>query len=219
MAEDAFQAAISSRNAQLSAERQAVAVSQEFLADARRGAAVANIRAPISGTVVTLEAKPGLVVKSREQLATIVDLADIEIQAIVPPEFAKLVERGSSVVIALEGQNSEPFDGTVTEIEVLPPSEGQESQGYLAVIDFNNEKGWVLPGAKIKRVGVKTGEAKDVLVVPVGAIETDSAGKSSVQVQSGSEWVRKPVETGLTDGVLIEIKSGLTVGEVVKVNG
>jgi HlyD family secretion protein len=219
MAEDAFQSAIATRNSQLSAERQAVAISQEMLEDARRGAAVANIRAPISGTIVSLEAKPGLVVKSRQQLASIVDLGAIEIQAVVPAELSKKVERGTQVLIALDGANSEPFEGTVTDVDVMPPSTGQESQGYLAVIDFNNEKGWVLPGSVVKRVGVKTGEAKDVLVVPTSAVEKGSDGKSFVEVQSGTEWVRKPVETGLTDGVIIEVKSGLTEGEVVKLRG
>ena len=217
MAEDAFQAAIATRNAQLSAERQAVAVSQEFLEDAKRGAAVANIRAPISGTVVALDAKPGLVVKARQNLATIVDLGAIEIQAVVPAELAKQVERGSSVLITVDGPNSEPFEGTVTDVDIIAPAAGQDSQGYLAVIDFNNEKGWVQPGSIIKRVGVRTGKVESALVVPYDAVETDKDGKSFVQVQTGTEWVRTPVEVGLTDGVLTEIKSGVKEGDTVKV--
>lgn len=216
MAEDAFQSAIATRNSQLSAERQAVEISQEMLEDARKGAAIANIRAPISGTVTSLEAKPGLVVKSRQVLATIVDLGSIEIQAVVPPELKEKVVRGSTVLITMEGQNAEPFEGTVTDIDVLAPSEGQKGQGYLAVIDFNNEKGWVLPNMEVKRLGVKTGDAKDVLVVHYDAVDMED-GKAFVQVQRGAEWVKTPVETGLTDGVMIEIRSGLKEGETVKV--
>ncbi|MBC8066242.1 MAG: HlyD family efflux transporter periplasmic adaptor subunit [Chlorobia bacterium] len=218
MAEAAVQSAKATMNSQVLPEKQAMDIAAEYLKDARAGARVANIRTPISGTIVTLEAKPGLVVKSKQTLATIVDLAAVRIQGIAPPAQKDLVKRGVEVLIALDGANSDPFKGVVKEVSILPPSEGESSPGYLAVIDFNNEKGWVLPGTAIKRLGVQTGTAKDVLVVPVGAVETKD-GKSSVLVQKGSEWVPTEVTIGLTDGAVVEIKSGINEGDVVKIPG
>lgn len=218
MAEAAGQAAKAAMNALVLLEKQDVDMAMEYLKDARAGARIANIRTPISGTVVTLDAKPGLVVKAQQTLATIIDLAAIRIQGVVHPDQKDLVKRGDEVLIALEGANSDPFNGVVKEVSILPPSEGQASQGYLAVIDFNNEKGWVLPGTMIKRLGVKTGMVKDVLVVPAGAV-TSKDGKSTVLVQKGAEWIATEVTIGLTDGAVVEIKSGLNEGDVVKVIG
>ncbi len=218
MAEAAVQSAKATMNALVLLEKQDVDMAMEYLKDARAGARIANIRTPISGTVVTLDAKPGLVVKAQQTLATIIDLAAIRIQGVVHPDQKDLVKRGDEVLIALEGANSDPFNGVVKEVSILPPSEGQASQGYLAVIDFNNEKGWVLPGTMIKRLGVKTGMVKDVLVVPAGAV-TSKDGKSTVLVQKGAEWIATEVTIGLTDGAVVEIKSGLNEGDVVKVIG
>lgn len=216
MAEAAVASAKSTMNSQLLAEKQAVDIAAEYLKDARAGAKVANIRAPIGGTVVALEAKPGLVVKAKQHLATIVDLGAIDVQGVLAPEQKDLVKAGTEVMIVVEGQDSEPLTGKVREVTVMPPSDGQESPGYLAVIEFDNEKGLVLPASQIKRLGVRTGRVEDALVVPVGAVETKD-GKAYVQVQKGSEWVQTLVETGLTDGALIEIKSGVNEGDVVKV--
>lgn len=218
MAEAALQSAKASMNAQLLPEKQAVDMAAEYLKDARAGARVSNIRAPISGTVVTLEATPGLVVKAKQALATIIDLRAIRIQGVVRPDQKDLVKVGSEVLIALDGANSDPFDGVVKSVSVLPPAEGEESAGYLAVIDFSNDKGWVLPSSVIKRLGVRTGSAKDVLVVPAAAVKTED-GKSTVMVQNGTEWVATEVTIGLSDGAMVEIKSGLNEGDVVKVMG
>lgn len=214
-AEAAVTQAKASMNAQLLPEKQAVDIAAEYLKDARAGARMANIKAPIAGTITMLEAKAGLVVEAKQPLATIVDLGAIRIQGTLPATLSDRVEKGTKILIALEGQNSDPFFGEVKEKSILPPDSGQESAGYLVVIDFNNEKGWVQPVSTIKRLGVETGKVENAMVVPVGAVETNG-GKATVQVQKGSEWVATPVETGLSDGALIEIKSGLSEGDVVK---
>ncbi len=215
-AEAAVAAAKAAMNSQVLPEKQSVEIAAEYLRDARAGAKMANIKAPISGTIITLEAKPGLVVKSKQILATIVDLAAIEVQGTVPAALADKVEKGTDVIIAVEGDRTEPIDGEVASVTVLPPAEGQASGGYLAKIEFDNKEGWILPGSTIKRIGVPTGKVEDVLVVPVAAVKTED-GKSVVMVRKGTEWVATTVTTGLTDGALIEIKSGLSEGDEVKV--
>lgn len=200
------------------AEKQSLDMAAEYLKDARTGAKVASVRAPINGTVITLEAKPGLVAKSGEQLATITDLRALRIQGVVPPQHADLVKSGVKLIIALEGPNEQPLEGEVTDIKVMPPSEGQASEGYLASVRFDNSKGLVKPGTIIKRLGVRTGKVEKALVVPIGALEQDKDGKTIVHVQRGTEWVATTVELGLSDGALTEVKSGLSEGDVVRVN-
>ncbi len=216
-AEEALRAAKADVDSRLTAERQAVAAAAEYYRDARAGIKQSIIRAPISGTVIALEAKPGMQTKARQPLATIIDYRSITIQGIVPPERADEVKRDTNILIAMEGQNSDPFMGKVREVSVLPPAAGQKSAGYLAVITFDNDKGVVQPNSVVRRLGVRTGKVENALVVPVDAVTKDSNGKWVVQVQKGSEWVSTFVEPGISDGALIEIKSGLEEGQVVKV--
>lgn len=205
-------------NVAVLAEKQALDMAIEYRKDARAGVNVAAVRAPIKGTVITLEAKPGLRATSGQQLATITDLQALRIQGVVPPEHADLVKAGVKLIIALEGTNDEPLEGEVISVKVMPPSEGQTSEGYLASVRFDNRKGLVMPTTIIKRLGVRTGKVDQALVVPIGAISQDSDGKNIVHVQRGSEWVATPVEVGLSDGALNEIKEGLAEGDVVRVN-
>ncbi len=216
-AEAAVAAARREAAAMAGPERQALDAANEYLKDARAGARMANVRSPISGTITSLEAKVGEPTKSKQVLANIVDLDAIRVQGVVPPEHADLVKKGTKVLIALDGENSDPFEGEVREVSVLPPSEGQKSSGYLAVIDFNNNKGVVQVGSIIKRLGVRSGKVEAALVVPIGAVTKDEDGKSVVYVQKGSDWTPVLVETGISDGALIEIKSGLSEGDKVRV--
>lgn len=191
---------------------QAEAAAQQAKADAAKGI----VRAPISGTVVAMEAQPGLMAKSKQRLAMIVNFEAARVQGLVPAELKDIVIKGSHVIIAMNGASSDPLDGTVVDVTVAPPAAGQTAPGYLAVIEFDKPRSIVLPAVSVKRIGVKTGTVKDALVVPAGAIRTKD-GKSTVSVQSGTTWVETPVETGISDGALVEVKSGLTEGAVVRV--
>jgi len=216
-AERELSAAVAERDANTWAERQALGIADEYVADARSGANQGMLRAPISGTVVKVEAKAGNPATARQLLVSIVNVDKVQIQGTVPPSMAKEVQKGSKVLIALDGPNSDPFDGTVTDISVLPPSAGQTSPGYLAVIAFDNHKGVVLPGVKIKRLGLRMGSVQDALVVPAGAIAKNKAGTLVTYVKDGNNWMERPVETGLSDGALVQIKSGVKEGDVVRV--
>ncbi|MEQ1822721.1 MAG: HlyD family efflux transporter periplasmic adaptor subunit [Fimbriimonadaceae bacterium] len=196
--------------------RSAVIAASGNLAEARADAAKGIVRAPISGTVVSLQAKPGMAAVSNQQLVSIVNFDKVRVQAIVPAEFKDLVTKGTRVIVAMRGANSNPLDGIVLDVGIAPPVEGQTSPGYLAVIQFTDLSQMIQPSVLVKRVGVKAGTVKNAIVVPVGALFTRS-GKRMVSVKNGEKWVQTQVETGISDGALTEIKSGLSEGAVVRV--
>lgn len=70
-------------------------------------------------------------------------------------------------------------------------------------------------GARLK-MGVLTGEARDVLVLPVTAV-AGRADEGYVTLVEGGQRVRRDVQLGLTDGLNIEIKRGLAEGDRVVV--
>lgn len=170
----------------------------------------------VKGTVVMLTAQEGMMATARQALATIVDFSAVRVHGLVPAELQAVVVKGSSVIVAMNGANSDPLDGTVTDVSIAPPTEGQNGAGYLAVIRFLKPRAMLQPSLSVKRVGVKSGSASGVLVVPVGAVIT-IRGKSTVSVKNGDNWVTTPVEVGITDGARVEIKSGLTEGSMVRV--
>ena len=196
--------------------KQLAASSDAQLQEVKADAAQGIVRAPISGTVVSLAAKPGMNAKSKQELATLIDFSATRVQATVPPELKGVILKGSRVIIAMSGPSAEPLDGRVLSVRVTPPAAGEQSSGYLAEIRFTNPQSMAQPSTQVSRVGIKTGHVKNVLVVPVAAVFTKD-GASMVNLQKGSEWIPAKVSTGLSDGNLIEIKSGVAQGDVVQI--
>jgi membrane fusion protein, multidrug efflux system len=64
-------------------------------------------------------------------------------------------------------------------------------------------------------VSIAAGEATDVLVVPVSAVQGAVANGTVWVVADGGEPEERPVTLGLTDGEQIEVREGLTEGESV----
>jgi multidrug resistance efflux pump len=207
-----------SLNQKLEPSKEEVQSAKVVLDTAREDAAKGLVRAPISGTVVTLKATPGMFAHSSDPLATIINFNAVRIQGIVPPELKDLVTKDAKVIVSFNGQNSDPMDGEVLDVTVAPPAAGQKSSGYLAVIRLLETKALAQPIPAVKRVGIKTGTAKDVLVVPVAAVVARN-GKSFVSVKSGDSWKETPVETGISDGALTAIKSGLNEGDTIRIPG
>lgn len=72
----------------------------------------------------------------------------------------------------------------------------------------------VFEGVKGK-LSVSTGEAEDVVVIPVTAVlGTAEKGEVTVIAEDGGEE-RREVELGLSDGQLVEVTEGLEVGETI----
>lgn len=72
----------------------------------------------------------------------------------------------------------------------------------------------VFEGVKGK-LSVSTGEAEDVVVIPVTAVlGTAEEGQVTVVAEDGGEELRE-VKLGLSDGQLVEVTEGLEVGETI----
>ena len=211
-AKQEFEAAVAS-------EREAVESASRFVSEARTGAKMTVIRAPISGTVVTLDATVGTEVgaEPKKPVATIVNYNQFFVLANVPAEDKDKVEKDTAVMFTSDDRKIGQIEGKVTNVKVAPPHAGDAGSKYVATISFDNTKGVVQQSTLIKKVGVKTGVAKDVLVVPLAAITRSSDGKQTVTVQEGDKLTEVEVQTGLTDGALVEITSGLTAGQIVRV--
>lgn len=216
-AEDAVREANAELNASLLSERQSLAIANEYLAEVRSGSGLISIRAPISGTVVSLEAKPGLMAKSRQSLATIVDHNKVRIQGVLPPEHKDEVKVGSILQVSLESADAEALEARVIDINVLPPKQGQQSTGYLVLARLLQRDESIRKGTVVKRLALRTDKVEDALVVPVGAVSRNDAGQPVVHVNKGQQWTQTAVTLGPSDGALVVVKSGVSEGQVVRV--
>ncbi len=180
-----------------------------------------TITAPISGTVVMKNIKAGDKLDNSNmstEMAVIYDMSSLECELSVDELDIKNVEIGQSVIITSDAVEGKTYHGEVSNVSINGTTSGGVTTYPVTVIitDFDED---LLPGMNID-VEITTSQAKDVLAVPVTAVnrgnivyvkgeKTDENDKAP----DGYKSVR--VETGVYNNEYIEIKSGLKEGDIV----
>jgi HlyD family secretion protein len=208
------------RQAALAPYEQQVAAARAVFEQAQAGVKEAQIRSPIDGQVLSLDAQVGQVVgqEATAPVAVICDLSALRVHANVPPTQRRLVDADQPVRLHFAALPDQAFQGEVDQV-MMRPSAGRQKEpaepAWLATISFTNQDGLAKPDMPCEAL-VQVAQAKDVVAVPADAIETDDDGQHVVEVMRGESWQRVAVQTGISDGVYTEIVSGLTPGETVK---
>lgn len=179
-----------------------------------------SITAPTSGQIVSKKALAGDTIASRSMLCTIYDLSAAKFEMYVDELDVMDVKAGQQVKITADAFEGIEFEGIVTNVSLESSSSGGVTQ-YPVTVRIN-ERGNLLPGMNV------TGEIiierkENVIAVPSEAlmrgdvvyVVDPSVTEPRGEVPAGFREVA--VETGLTDGDFIEIKSGLNGDEEVYV--
>ena len=120
--------------------------------------------------------------------------------------------RADMTLDALEGQS---FEGTVTGISRVGENLGGNTK-YSVKITLPRQE-TMLPGMNAS-VKIVTSRSESVLTVPAAALAEDG-GKTWVYLGYDSKkdvfTDKTEVQTGLSDGTLVEIRSGLSDGDTV----
>ena len=189
--------------------------AQQAFQEAQSGVKAAMIRSLISGTVLELNVKAGDEANPKRSVARVTDLSALRVYAEVDSELSTTLKAGAPATITVKELPDEEFRGFLRNVYSKEAGllRGVE---HIAVFDFVNREGLAKPEMNAK-IRVKVGEAKNALAVPVGAIYKTN-GRQAVKLRVNNEWRTRIVETGISDGEYIEIKSGLREGDVVRVN-
>jgi membrane fusion protein, multidrug efflux system len=180
-----------------------------------------KVRAPYNGTVTARFVDPGALIQAATSSATqavplftIMDISTLRFYINVPQEDAPFVKKGTPATIAISGLPEKTLKASVTRSTVaLDPG----TRSLLAEIDLLNPGHDLAPGM-FAEVVVELRRHPDALVVPPAALVSEGSSKFVFTVDQGV--ARKiPVETGIDDGLWVEITSGLTGAEDVVVTG
>ncbi len=194
--------------------------ARQMLAAAKQGERAAYLRAPISGTILALNAQPGKTIGTEESrlVATIVDLRALQAQARIEPKQASAVSPGLPVVLTVKEFPDQMFKGEVSLLttRVVPRFRGLlKRQEYVALIDFTNEAGLIKPDMQAF-ASIETAVARNVLAVPNEAIGKDREGRPVVKILQNGQWHARAVDIGLRGDRYTEIRLGLNEGQIVQ---
>lgn len=198
---------------------------QSTLTGDRTNLGYTKIYAPMDGTVVLQSAREGQTLNANQQTPTIIQLAKLDkmtVRAQTAEADIMRIRPGLPVYFTTLGSDQRRWQGTVRQI--LPSPETLNNVVlYNVLVDVDNRDGQLMTGMSAQ-VFFVLGEARNVPIIPVKAlgqrlpdkdVEQGEAYRIKVLVDS-EHVIEKIVLVGLQNRRMAEVRSGLKVGERVK---
>ncbi len=195
-------------NANVSTVEAQVADAKSRLAAAERQLGDAVIRAPLTGVVSSRGVNQGDVVSPGTALFTVIDPSSMRLEASVPSDDLSALRVGAKVEFTVRGYD-QTFTGTIERIAPQADSATRQVPIYVAI---PNVGGRLVAGLYAE--GRVVSQAASGLVVPIGAIHTDSSEPWALRVTDG-KTERVTVTLGLRDPRTeqVHVEAGLTEGD------
>lgn len=187
-----------------------VANSEAALALARTNLSYASIPSPIDGYVSERTADLGEYVSPQQKVATVVRTNPLRIRIDIPEQAIPEVQVGQSVSIATSAWPDRNFSGRVARIA---PNVSATSRTLTVEAEIENSSGTLKPG-QFATVRILQQRADPAVLVPARSVLTE-AGVSRLFVIKDGHAEQRVVQTGQTEGDLIEIKNGVAADEQV----
>src|SRR6185369_5670520 len=190
--------------------RTSVANAQAALALARKNLSYAVIPAPIDGFVTERTADLGEYVSPQQKVVTIVKTNPLRIRIDISEQAIPAVKLGQSVSITTSAWPDKNFAGRVARIA---PNVSATSRTLTVEAEIENGSNALKPG-QFATVRILQERAEPAVLIPGRAIVTE-AGVSRVFVIKNGHAEQRLVQTGQTEGDLVQVKQGVAADEQV----
>ena len=187
-----------------------VANAEAALALAKQNLSYAVIPSPMDGFVSERTADLGEYVSPQQKVATIVRTNPLRVRIDVPEQSIPEVRVGQSVSAMTSAWPDRNFSGRVARIA---PNVSAQSRTLTVEAEIDNSSGALKPG-QFATVRILEERAEPAVLVPARAVVTE-AGVSRVFVIKNGHAEQRLVQTGQTEGDLIEIRQGVAADELV----
>ncbi len=173
---------------------------------ARNALRDAIVTAPLAGIVAKRHVQPGEKVSFDAPLVTIVDLARMELRAMVPANDIPELGVGMKVELAIDGFGDRPFTGTIDRIS---PTTEAGTRAILVFIHIPNPDA-ALRGGMFGTGKVTLAAGAPVPTLPAIAIRTE-AGQNFIWTIEKGKLARRIVTVGRRDDTVgrVEIRNSL----------
>lgn len=195
-----------------------------------------RITSPLDGIVVAVPVEEGQTVNAVQSAPTIAQIADLgrmEIKIEISEGDITLVKSGMKLSYTLLGEPDISRESILTSLDpghttlsdgsyksTTTASSGsttttENAVYYYGKANIDNLDGHLRIGMTVQ-TEIVVAQAENALLVPLMAVKKDAQGVKTVQVLNAEgKVISKTVQTGMSDGVSIEIKDGLQLGEKV----
>ena len=204
------------------------AAAQDALEVIRDGVSSTNatgsstlVRSTITGLILDIPVKVGNSVIQANTMndgttvATVANMSDLIFDGDIDETEVGLLSEGMNILITIGALPDYSSEAT---LEYISPkaveSNGANQFEIKAAVKVNDQ--YKIRSGYSANAEVVLQEAKDVVSIPESCLEFDGDDSYVYLKGAEQEYVRTAVTTGLSDGVNIEIKSGLKAGDKVR---
>jgi RND family efflux transporter MFP subunit len=175
-----------------------------------------QIFAPFAGQVVSVRLSVGRAVEAYADVIVLADPNELEVKADLIGAQANRLSKGMAATIALTAPRSEEVQGYIRRVPYDTSSSGLSgADGSVRVTLDRAAPGAPFHISDIVRVTVELERREDVFWLPPQALRSFEGRDFVVVLQEDGTQRRVDVEIGLQSETRVEIKEGLTAGQVV----
>lgn len=182
---------------------------EELIEEGRKG-----ICAEFNGVISDTQIVEGAMVSQGMQMFTLQSIDDVNVEVTLSKNVYEKVKEGQKATIAFAGQT---YEGTVTRISRIASSgmsgsnQAATSTAITATVHIDDPDDNIFLGVEAK-VSIQAAEAKNVVILPVEAVNIGKDGSFCWVCEDGI-LVKRMIETGVTSDDCVEITGGLKEGE------
>jgi membrane fusion protein (multidrug efflux system) len=172
------------------------------------------IRAPFSGVVGLRRISPGATVTAGTEIATISDLSQIKLDFSLPETFLSAMQVGQAIEARAAAYPDDLFRGSVESIE---PTIDPVTRSVMVRAVLPNPDARLKPGMLLT-VNVIT-NPRSALAVPELSLVAERDRNFVFKIDAESTALKTPVEVGVRQEGMIEVKRGLAAGDRIVAEG
>jgi HlyD family secretion protein len=207
-AADAALARVNSAEQAIAVSEADIKVAETQIDDIELKLARTAVKSPVAGVVSARSAKIGAIASgAASPLFTVIRDGEIELKADISEDGILKLAPGQKAKVALAGGAAE-LTGTIRLVEPTLDPQTRLGRVYIRFDEPGKARAGMFASAEV------TVEEKQGVVLPLSAITTADGKTVARKVENGVVRL-VPVETGVQDGQVIEIVSGLSAGDEV----
>ncbi|MDD2553024.1 MAG: efflux RND transporter periplasmic adaptor subunit [Desulfotomaculaceae bacterium] len=193
-----------------------VAQAQAALSLAQQNLADCEVTSPISGIVGRVDVAVGDTASMQSPVAIINNTADLEIEVNVSEADISFIQAGTTVQVRINAISEELLTGTIKSVaSVADPV----TRTYPVNVSLPNNDAAQVKSGMFAEVLLGTQHRTGVLGIPMVAVLPKSGENTVFVVNEENRGQAVIVQTGLNDGIYVEITSGLQAGQRVVTKG
>jgi len=169
------------------------------------------LKANIDGVIANINGDLNKSITTTTSFVTIIDQTSPYVDVEVSEMDIHLVSVGQKAYIEFESDFSTPYVGIVESIGLIPQIDSNNIVTYHVTIALQNYPDSIRSGLTVlSKLVLK--EKLDVLTIPNNSV-TIADNQQFVTLKTETEQKSVKIQTGLTDGIDVEVLSGLNAGD------